>query len=102
MQPAWLLEGSHMDSVQVTVQLPRSLLAAAGIREQDLAALLREAIAVELYRASKLSLGKAAEVAGVATKWDMLRVLARHDVYVDYTADEAIADADTVQQFLKP
>jgi predicted HTH domain antitoxin len=48
-----------------------------------------------------LSLGKAAEVAGVATKLDMLGVLARHDVYVDYTADDAIADADAVQQLLK-
>src|SRR2546423_5551027 len=74
----------------------RSLLLAAGVREEELDQVVREAFAVDLYRRGQVSLGKAAEVAGVATKMEMAAVLARHDVCLDYTADDAVADADAL------
>ena len=42
---------------------------------------------VELYREGKLSLGKAAEVAGVRNKWEMLMLLNEKGVAIDYTAE---------------
>ena len=42
---------------------------------------------VELYREGKLSLGKAAEVAGVRNKWEMLMLLNEKGVVIDYTAE---------------
>lgn len=81
-----------METVTVTISFPKSILAAAGVREQELDALIRETVAVELYRCGRLSLGKAAELAGRATKWEMLSVLAKHDVWLDYTAEDAAAD----------
>ena len=42
---------------------------------------------VELYREGKLSLGKAAEVAGVRNKWEMLMLPNEKGVPIDYTAE---------------
>src|SRR5207248_7670242 len=86
------------DTIQVTISLPRSLLPAAGVREEELDHVLREALAVDLYRRGQLSLGKAAELAGAATKMEMAAVLAKHDVWLDYTADDAFADADSLAE----
>lgn len=79
------------------ISLPKFVLAAAGVREQELSALIREVMAVELYRRGRLSLGKAAELAGLATKWEAISMLARHDVWLDYTADDAAADLATLE-----
>src|SRR5438105_3391883 len=87
-----------MDTVEVPISLPRSLLSAAGVREEDLDHVVRDAFAVDLYRRRRVSLGKAAEVAGVATKLEMAAVLARHDVWLDYPAEDAFADADSLTE----
>jgi predicted HTH domain antitoxin len=87
-----------METLEVKVSFPKSVLAAAGVQEQELDELIRESLAIDLYRRGLLSLGKAAELAGVATKWEMMTVLAKHDVWVDYTADDAVKDADALAQ----
>jgi len=89
-----------MDTVQVTVTFPRSVLVAARVRESELDALIREYVAVELYRQRKVSLGKSAELAGVPTKFDMMPVLAKHDVWLDYTAEDAAQDWETLREAL--
>lgn len=89
-----------MDTLQITISLPRSVLAATGVREGDLDRLVRELIAVELYRQGRISLGKATEVAGVSTKWEMIFALARHGVWIDYTADDASHDITTLKGLL--
>ena len=53
-------------------------------------------IALQLWE----SLGQAAEVAGVATKWEMMALLAKHGLWIHYTADDAVGDADTVARAL--
>src|SRR5438093_147378 len=65
-----------METIEVTVPVPKFLLAALHLREEDLGRALREAWAVELYRLGHISLGKAAAVAGVETKYERMRVLA--------------------------
>ena len=53
-------------------------------------------IAAKLYEAGKLSLGQAAEMAGMK-KWDFPSVLAKFDVnYFQYTADDVIADVERI------
>lgn len=90
-----------MDTVQVTISLPRSVLSAAGVREGELDRLVRELVAVELYRQGRVSLGKAAEVAGLSTKWEMMSTLARHGVWLDYTVEDATYDAATLKELLR-
>ena len=90
-----------MDTVQITISLPRSVLAATGVREGELDRLVRELVAVELYRQGRVSLGKAAEVAGLSTKWEMMSTLARHGVWPDYTVEDATHDAATLKDLLR-
>jgi len=54
---------------------------------------------VELYREGKLSLGKAAELAGAKSKWEML-LLSVRGVPLDYTADDAEKDLQTLEEVL--
>lgn len=89
-----------MYDVKVTLSLPRSLLAAAGLRTHELDRFVLESVVVDLYRQGKISLGKAMEVAGVPTKWEMMSVLARHGVWIDYTADDAREDWITLTKVL--
>ena len=53
--------------------------------------------AVELYREGRLSLGKAAELAGIKSKWEMLMLLNERGVPLDYTARDAKKDLQTLE-----
>ncbi len=55
---------------------------------------------MELYREGKLSLGKAAELAGAKSKWEMLLLLSVRGVPLDYTADDAEKDLQTLEEVL--
>ena len=88
-----------MGNVVITVDLPESVSTAMGVRLTELAPVLREAFAVELYRMGRLSLGKAAEIAGV-TRLEMLPILAKHDVWFAYDVYDAAADWETLQETL--
>jgi predicted HTH domain antitoxin len=56
--------------------------------------------AVELYREGRLSLGKAAELAGARSKWEMLLLLSERGVPLDYTADDAGKNLQTLGDVL--
>lgn len=88
-----------MDTLDVTVTLPKSILGTAGVREADLDRVLRESLAVEWYRLRRVSLGRAAEIAGV-DRWEMLALLAKHDVSLNYTAAAAEQDWQAIEEVL--
>lgn len=58
------------------------------------------AMAVALYREGRLSLGKAAELAGARNKWEMIRLLNENGVSLDYDAEDADADLRTLRSYL--
>jgi predicted HTH domain antitoxin len=58
-------------------------------------------LAVELYREGRLSLGKAGELAGTKSKWDMLMLLRERGVPLNYTADDAKKDLKTLKSVLE-
>ena len=89
-----------MGVVKATVNLPSSLLAAIKVGEDELDLFVRRSLAVELYREGKLSLGKAAEVAGVRNKWEMLMLLNEKGVPIDYTVEDAEKDLKTLKEVL--
>jgi len=64
-----------METLEATVKLPSSFLTATKLKEDELEEFIRRSLAAELYREGKLSLGKAAEVAGARNKWEMLMIL---------------------------
>jgi len=73
-------------------------LAAIKVGEDEFDLFIRRSLAVELYREGKLSLGKAAEVAGVRNKWEMLMLLNEKGVPIDYTAEDAEKDLKTLKE----
>ena len=55
---------------------------------------------MELYLEGRLSLDKAAELAGAKSKWEMLMLLNERGVPLDYTADDAEKDLQTLEEVL--
>ena len=58
---------------------------------------VRILIVLELYKQKKISLGKAKELAGLDT-WEMLDILIKHDIPLDYTAKDLKEDMQTFKQ----
>ncbi len=84
-----------MDKLTVSVEIPKSICAAAGVRETELAETMLAALVVDLYRQGRISFGKAAEAAGVS-RYEMIELLARRDVFLSYNVQDAAADLKTL------
>ncbi len=89
-----------MDSIKATIDLPGTFPMLIKKEEVDIPSFIKETLAVELYREGKISLGKAAELAGARNKWEMLTLLSEHDVPIRYTAKDAKSDLRTLKVFL--
>lgn len=60
----------------------------------------KRSLAVELFWEGKLSLGKAAELAGARNKQKMLMLLSERGVPLDYTVQESKKDLQTLKEVL--
>ena len=74
------------------VSLPKELTTIVKIEEGELPAFVKCALAVELFREKKISLGKAAQIAGLS-KEEMLALLAVKKIPIHYTVEELREDA---------
>ena len=88
------------ENVEVMLKLPKSILALMGSTETNIGQSIIETVAVALYHRRQISLGKAAEIAGISV-WQMNQILAKHDVSLDYTAEDAAQDWNTLREVLK-
>jgi len=86
--------------VLAEVDMPGSILALIKVKPDQLSLYIKRSLAVELYREGKLSLGKAAELAGAKSKWEMLLLLRERGVPLDYTAEDAKEDLQTLKEVL--
>jgi predicted HTH domain antitoxin len=86
--------------VLAEVDMPGSILALIKVDPDQLGPFIKRSLAVELYREGKLSLGKAAELAGAKSKWEMLMLLSERGVPLDYTAEDAKDDLRTLREVL--
>lgn len=80
-----------------TITLPESVLQAIRVLDR----FIRRILAVELYREGRLSPGKAAEVAGARNKWEMVMLLDEKGVALDYSAEDAEQDLNTLKNYLR-
>ncbi|MDD2755373.1 MAG: UPF0175 family protein [Methanothrix sp.] len=78
-----------------------SVLALIKVDKDHQGPFIKRSLAVELYREGRLSLGKAAELAGTKSKWEMLMLLRERGVPLDYTADDAEKDFKTLKSVLE-
>jgi predicted HTH domain antitoxin len=89
-----------MKTVRAVVDLPGSVLALIKVDKDQLGPFIKRSLAVDLYREGRLSLGKAAELAGTKSKWEMLMLLSERGVPLDYTANDAKKDLQTLESVL--
>ncbi len=72
----------------LTIEVPASL-------ERDREDTIRF-LAAKLYESGKLTLGQAAQMAGMK-KWDFAEILSNYGVnYIQYTFDDVIADVERI------
>ena len=81
-----------MDTVQVSLELPRSIFSALRQDPLNFVAEMRLTAAVKWYEMGRLSQSKAAEVAGISRS-EFLTALARFGISpFQYDADEIVAE----------
>lgn len=85
------------ENVEIMLKLPKSILAIMDSTETSIGQSIMETVSVSLYHRRQISLGKAAEIAGVSV-WQMNQILSKYDVSLDYTAEDAAQDWNTLRQ----
>lgn len=68
-------------------------------KETELPKLVKVYLAIELYREGIVSLGKAAEIAGVS-KWEMMEILASKGIPLQYSEEDLREDVKTLERLL--
>ena len=81
---------------EITVSLPETILSVPGASLENLSTQVRQLVALELYRERLVSLGKAAEIAGLCTE-EFLDLASQRSISMDYTLDDLEADRKTIQ-----
>ena len=86
------------EQVEVKIRIPRELAELAGPRgvEEE----LRLLVALELYREGRVSLGKAAELAGLSLR-EFLYELRSRRVPLNYDLEELEKDIETVRMLVE-
>ncbi len=89
-----------MNTVSVSISLPRDLLGALDVPNSRVERRLRELIAFELVREGRISTGKGAEMLGVS-KWAFIQLLAQHGIdYFTETPEELADQVADLQRLL--
>jgi predicted HTH domain antitoxin len=78
-------------SAVMTVELPADVMESARISAEE----VRLEIAVALFRVERLSLGRAAELAGLSVQ-TFLEILCSRRIGVHYGVEDALEDARTL------
>ena len=82
-----------MDTVRVTIELPRDAFSALRQDPENFVREMRVAAAVQWYESRRISLAKAAEIAGLS-RAEFLRALGQAGVSpFQYSAEEIIQEA---------
>lgn len=89
-----------MDPLTVQLELPRDLLSALDVAEEELESRLKMLIALELFREGRISSGKAAELLG-QSKEAFVGLLGRHDIpYFTETPNEVTRQVTAAERKL--
>ncbi len=81
-----------MNTQRISVDFPADILLALNETENQLVQRIKLALAVQLYKARKLTVGKAAQIAGLS-RLQFETVLSENEIPVsNLTADEVMSD----------
>lgn len=87
-----------MSEVKTTVDLPSDFSLNVKVSEAEMSDFIKKTLAVELYREGKLSLGKATELAGFTSKWEMITFLDSKGVALRYSVEDVDEDLETLEK----
>jgi predicted HTH domain antitoxin len=84
----------------ISVDLPSDLINIFKIRERDFPSVVLETLSVELYREGLISVGKAAEIAGVSI-WEMQEILTKRKIPINFYPEDLEKDIRTLKKVMK-
>ena len=84
----------------IAVDLPSDLINIFKIREKDFPSAVLETLSVELYREGIISVGKAAEIAGVSI-WEMQEILTKRKIPINFYPEDLEKDIRTLKKVMK-
>ena len=87
-----------MNTETITLEIPQDLLAALKMGTHDLAQNIRNLAAIGFYQDKRLSLGKAAQLAGMNRLLFMDLLSAKGIVIFDYDESELATDLEGIAQ----
>lgn len=82
----------------VEVKIPEKILATAKIKKARASQEIRKLIALELFRENAVSMGKAAEIAGI-TLAEFMELSAKRGIPMHYTKEDLEEDRKTATKF---
>ena len=90
-----------MGNIQAIIDLPEELylsLSASGLTKEKIANESRKLLALKYFKDKILSLGRAAELAGLS-KWDFIECLSDNNIpVVNYDKDEITREFETAKE----
>lgn len=86
-----------MEQLDVKLSFPREVVNILKTRDRDLEPLLKQMLALELFREGKVSVGKASEIAGL-TRNEMLDLLAFKKIPLHYRASDLKEDLEILEK----
>jgi predicted HTH domain antitoxin len=81
----------------ITIELPPDLEQRLKAETPDLAADFKRALAIELYREQRITIGQFAAILGIS-RWDADGVLKEAKVYYDQTIEDVIAESEGLRE----
>lgn len=86
-----------MKTQTITIEFPSDLLIALNESESELKKDIKTTLAIRLYRMQKLSIGKAAQIAGLS-RFDFESLLSENQVPIsNLTLDDIIKDTEKLK-----
>ena len=89
-----------MSKVRIELEVPKSALIAAHIKEKEAAKELQKIIALYLFENGVLSIGKACELAGIS-RWEFFELNQKAQIPLHYDADDYYKDINTLRKIIK-
>ena len=83
----------------ISIDVPKEIIHILKVRKRELPRVLREIIAVNLYKDGLISIGKASEIVGVS-KWVMFDILAAKKIPIQYYPEDLEEDIETLEKLL--
>ncbi len=84
--------------MQLTLDIPDEIAARLAPDGGDLSRRAREALLAEEYRHDRLTKPELQQLLGLPTTWELDGFLKAHDIWIEYTKEDAERERQTLEQ----